>query len=88
MLEPGPPVMRYLAKLLAGPIIQAQPKKQSQCLSIGRTSLFAVTNLILYSTVSCFCLFPYSYKTLLFYSMILILFVPRLPIFSVIFPFV
>ena len=27
MLEPGPPVMRYLAKLLAGPIIQAQPKK-------------------------------------------------------------
>src|SRR6218665_2950076 len=55
-------------------------KTISQCLIIGRISLFAGTKLILHSTVSCFCLFPYSYKTLLFYPMIL--FVPRLPIFS------
>src|SRR6218665_714044 len=46
-------------------------KKISQCLIIGRISLFAGTKLILHSTVSCFCLFPYSYKTVLFYPMIL-----------------
>ena len=44
------------------------------------------TKLILYGTIGCFFLFPYSYKTLLFYPMIL--FVPRLPILSGILPFV
>src|SRR6218665_3557341 len=38
------------------------------------------------STIICFFLFPYSYKTLLFYPMIL--FVHRLPIFIGILPFV
>jgi|SRR6218665_1396642 len=60
------------------------PKVQS----MSHPHLFAGTKLILYSTVSCLFLFlfPYSYKTLLFYPMIL--FVPRLPILSGILPFV